>query len=320
MLLRRVLTITGLILASLFAIAMVPVTIALAIFLRFVPGFKSTPQMLAFFYGYLFYEWQGLARLIWVGVRYRPHSLLMDKTRDVQFWWAQSLLNLGMRLFRVTIEVSGQDALKGPCALLFSRHTSMGDTVLPLIYFGKARSEGLRYVLKQELQIVPCLDIGGHRIPNVFVDRSGADSAHAIRQIYDLVSSAGNDESVLIYPEGTRYTQTKHKELGQRHKGLADQLARWPNLLPPRLGGVTAMLEANPGKDVVFLAHSGFEGSANINDLFNGSWLNQRVKLHFWRVPYTDLPKDKYNEFIFSQWDQMQSTVIQLQADLKATA
>ena len=71
------------------------------------------------------------------------------------------------------------------------------------------------------------------------------------------------------------------------------------------------MLEANPGKDVVFLAHTGFEGSASLTDLINGSWRHQQVKLHFWRVPFAEIPSD-YKSFIFSAWDEMQRQVTQL--------
>ena len=56
------------------------------------------------------------------------------------------------------------------------------------------------------------------------------------------------------------------------------------------------MMTANPGKDLVFLAHAGFEGSADIHDLLNGSWLNQQVRLHFWRIPYADLPSQSFGE------------------------
>jgi 1-acyl-sn-glycerol-3-phosphate acyltransferase len=192
----------------------------------------------------------------------------------------------------------------------------MGDTALPLLFFGKARSEGLRYVLKQELQLLPCLDIGGHRLPNVFVDRTGADSAKAVKGVSDLIATAGPDESVLIYPEGTRFTQKKHDQLRAKHPQLEAQLDRWPNLLPIRLGGVTGMLAANPGKDLVFLAHAGFEGSADIHDLLGGGWLNQRVRLHFWRVPYSELPKDNVQDFLFAEWDKMQATVVNLLAEL----
>ena len=104
----------------------------------------------------------------------------------------------------------------------------MADTVLPLLYFGKNRMESFRYELKQELQLLPCLDIGGNLLPNVFVDRSGADSDAAVRDVSDLVASAGKDESVLIYPEGTRFTQKKHDDLATRRPQLQEQLSRWP--------------------------------------------------------------------------------------------
>ena len=111
-----------------------------------------------------------------------PETRTHGQNRDIQFWWAQSLFNMGKRLYQLRIEVTGTEALAGNSALLLSRHSSMGDTVLPLLFFGKQRSEGLRYVLKQELRYLPCLDIGGHRLPNVFVDRSGTDSAKALKR------------------------------------------------------------------------------------------------------------------------------------------
>jgi 1-acyl-sn-glycerol-3-phosphate acyltransferase len=279
------------------------------------PKYRTAPQALTFIYGFLLFEWGGLTRFAWVLARY-PRQEQMEQNRAIQFWWAQGLLDMGQKLYKLRIEVSGEDALKGNTALLLSRHSSMGDTALPLLFFGKARSEGLRYVLKQELQLLPCLDIGGHRLPNVFVDRTGADSAKAVKDVSDLIATAGPDESVLIYPEGTRFTQKKHDQLRAKHPQLEAQLDRWPNLLPIRLGGVTGMLAANPGKDLVFLAHAGFEGSADIHDLLGGGWLNQRVRLHFWRVPYSELPKDNVQDFLFAEWDKMQATVVNLLAEL----
>ena len=68
------------------------------------------------------------------------------------------------------------------------------------------------------------------------------------------------------------------------------------------------MLAENTNKDVVFLAHTGFEGSASLADLVNGGWTGQQVKLHFWRVPFKDIPAD-HQSFIFEHWDKMQSHV-----------
>ncbi len=312
---RRLLTLSSLVIVTILAVLLLPLVAMVTLLLSTSPKYRTAPQALTFIYGFLLFEWGGLTRFAWVLARY-PRQEQMEQNRAIQFWWAQGLLDMGQKLYKLRIEVSGEDALKGNTALLLSRHSSMGDTALPLLFFGKARNEGLRYVLKQELQLLPCLDIGGHRLPNVFVDRTGADSAKAVKDVSDLIATAGPDESVLIYPEGTRFTQKKHDQLRAKHPQLEAQLDRWPNLLPLRLGGVTGMLAANPGKDLVFLAHAGFEGSADIHDLLGGGWLNQRVRLHFWRVSYSELPKDNVQDFLFAEWDKMQATVVNLLAEL----
>ena len=315
---RRCATISALAIITLLVALLAPVLVVASLVASVLPAFRTAPHSLIFVYWFIMCEWTGLARFAWVWLRYRNDPGFLRHLRDIQFWWAQALFDVGRRIFRLKIEVRGEEALNGPCALLLSRHTSMADTVLPLLYFGKARAESLRYVLKQELQLFPCLDIGGNLLPNVFVDRSGADSAAAIEKVSNLVSTAGDDESVLIYPEGTRFTQRKHEELAVGKPQLLEQLRRWPGLLPLRLGGVSAMLESNPGKDLVFLAHVGFEGSANVNDLISGGWLNQRVILQFWRISHADIPEGDPTEFLFSEWDKMQSNVDSLKAELAA--
>ena len=316
---RRLITLSSLVLITALALALLPVAIVGALAMSFIPRYRTTPQALTFMYGFLVHEWAGLTRFLWAVIRY-PTSERIQRYREIQFWWAQGLFDMGKRLYRLDIEVTGSDALDGNCALVLCRHSSMGDTALPLLFFGQARQEGLRYVLKQELRYLPCLDIGGHGLPNVFVDRSGSDSAKAIREVSDLIATADSDESVLIYPEGTRFTQKKHDALRLKHPNLAPQLDRWPGLLPPRLGGVLGMLEANPGKDLVFLAHAGFEGSADIHDLLGGGWLGQRVKLHFWRIPFDKLPKENVQGFLFAEWDKMQATVDSMLTDLAKPA
>ena len=314
---RRFLTISAVVVITALLVILAPLLIVVSLLASVFPNFRTAPHSLAFIYWFVICEWIGLARFVWVYTLYRNKPVFLQRLRDIQFWWAQALFDLGKWVFELKIEVRGNDALKGRCAILLSRHTSMADTVLPLLYFGKARAESLRYVLKQELQYFPCLDIGGNLLPNVFVDRSGADSATAVAAVSELVATAGDEESVLIYPEGTRFTQAKHDALGEKRPQLREQLERWPGLLPLRLGGVSAMLANNPGKDLVFLAHVGFEGSANIHDLLGGGWLRQRVILQFWRIPYADIPKGDATEFLFSEWDKMQGVVNELKAELE---
>lgn len=275
---------------------------------------------MGFILGYLYVEWVALLKLGYSWVRYRnTEASLLEDAKRLQAWWAQSLLNLGKRLYNLEFNISGLDAVhEGVAALVIPRHTSLGDTVLPLIYFALQRGEGMRYILKSELEIIPCLDVAGNRLPNLFVDRSGSNTDAELNRIRELTRESGANESVLIYVEGTRATSAKRENLSEKRPQLKEQLARWPDLLPPRTGGLSAMLQANPQKDVVLLAHTGFEAAATLGDLTRGGWNGQTVRLHFWRIPYAELPDGhdpaEVDEFIAARWDEMQSQVSRLKA------
>jgi 1-acyl-sn-glycerol-3-phosphate acyltransferase len=305
---RRVVSLSVLAVVTTVAVSTAPMLLLLGIGLSLLPQFRSLPHAMIFAFGFLYFECLGVLRLTWVWLWHRHGPNYLQLNQHIQYWWAGGLLRLGVKIYDLDIQIHGVEAIEGPSALLIARHTSIGDTVLPMLYFAEHRGEGLRYILKQELTIMPCLDIAGHRLPNLFVDRSGIDTEAELRAVRKLTQAASAQESVLIYPEGTRFTPEKQQRLLETKPQLREQLQRWPNLLPPKLGGVSAMLDANPGKDVVFLAHTGFEGSASLHDLVNGSWRRQKVRLHFWRIAYPDIPAD-HQTFIFSNWDTMQKIV-----------
>ena len=265
---------------------------------------------------YLIFECLGVLRLFWVWLRYSNSEQWIYRNRLIQIWWATGLLRVGAILFRLTFSVSGKEAIPGNSAILLIRHASLGDTVLPLEFFSEPRNnEGVRYVIKKELRISPSLDIAAHRLNTVFVDRSGSNTQAELERIAEIASTAPADESLMIYPEGTRVTASKRAHLEANYPDLRPQLARWPDLLPPRLGGISAMLTNNPGKDIVFMAHVGFEGLADLKELLSGRSRGGCVKIHFWRVPFEQIPQNlasELEEFIFAQWDVMQATVQKL--------
>jgi 1-acyl-sn-glycerol-3-phosphate acyltransferase len=305
---RRIISLSVLAVVTAAVVVTAPMLLLIGIGLSLLPQFRSLPHAMLFAFGFLYFECLGVVRLAWAWLCHRHRPDYLQRNQHIQYWWAGGLLRLGVKIYNLDIQISGAQAIEGPSALLIARHTSIGDTVLPMLYFAEHRGEGLRYILKQELTIMPCLDIAGHRLPNLFVDRSGIDTEAELRAVRKLTEEASDQESVLIYPEGTRFTPAKQQRLMDTKPQLRAQLQRWPDLLPPKLGGVSAMLGANPGKDVVFLAHTGFEGSASLHDLVNGSWRHQQVRLHFWRVAYADIPAD-HQAFIFSNWDTMQKLV-----------
>ena len=311
---RRILSISILFLLTFFLVFFAPIILPLALLLSAVTRYPSIINALLFLYGYLYFEVYGVVRLGLNWLFDRKDNKFLENTRNIQTWWSSGLLRLGRRLYHLDFQVSGTDQIEGPSAIVLPRHTSLGDTVLPIAFFAHKRDEGLRYVLKRELLIIPCLDIAGNRLPNLFVDRSGLDTAKELELIENLVKDTPKSESILLYPEGTRSSPAKRKSLAKKNPNMLGLLERWPDLLPPRKGGPLTILEANTEKDVVFLAHTGFEGSASILDLIDGSWLYQKIHLHFWRIRFSEIPKDKQN-FLFQQWDLMQRHVIQMQND-----
>ncbi len=317
MLQRRLITIPLLFLiAAVCTLLFVPVLL-IALLLSLLPQLRCLPHVWALITGYLIFECIGVLRLTWTWLRYRGTAQWIRQDQLVQIWWSDALFRMAAKIFRLRVEVTGTDAVQGPSAIVFVRHCSLGDTVLPFPYFAVPRNyEGLRYILKRELMISPSLDIGAHRLSSLFVDRSGRDTKSELEQIRMTTATASDDESVLIYPEGTRQSVGKRRYLRKNYPELIPQLDRWPDLLPPRLGGMLAMLKANPGKDIVLVAHTGFEGSANLAELLSGSWRDMLIRIHTWRIPYADIPDD-HESFIFEQWDLMQHHIARLSVDAR---
>ena len=54
-----------------------------------------------------------------------------------------------------------------------------------MVFYAIPHQVRLRYVLKRELLLDPCLDIVGNRLPNCFVARSGADAQADIDKVAD---------------------------------------------------------------------------------------------------------------------------------------
>lgn len=318
MLLRRLVSIPLFLALTAALTTLSPILLLIALVATALPRFRGALPTLLFMLGYLWCETIGIVTAFLIWLRYRQPAQFLSANYRLQCWWANALKVIAEKLYGLKFEVMGADALEGPPAILLPRHASIADTIVPMVFYAIPQKLRLRYVLKRELLIDPCLDIVGNRLPNYFVDRGGQDSESARQGVATLLSDLGSQEGVLIYPEGTRFSKAKHAALGNRYKGSEDmqkQLARWQRLLPPRLGGSLALLKANPCRDLLFCAHSGFEGSSHFSTLINGSWKNARIKIEFWRVPYSKVPTGEkaQTQFLFEQWDRMEQTVEVLQ-------
>jgi 1-acyl-sn-glycerol-3-phosphate acyltransferase len=220
----------------------------------------------------------------------RAHQL----DRALQRWWASVLLHRGRRILGLGLNVAAAEGVldDGPI-LVLARHASLVDSLLPCVLLDSFR---LRYVLKRELLWEPCLDIVGTRLPNAFVRRGVGDPGE-IARVAALARGLERDEGVVLFPEGTRFTPERRQHLIDRldARGEAPRLHEAGSLrhvLPPRRGGVLALLEAAPTADVVILAHTGLEDAARLSDLWRGSLLRGTIDVELWRVPRTEIPAD----------------------------
>ncbi len=246
---------------------------------------------------------------VWGKVLRVERARWQDVHFRLQAWWAATLLAGAMRLFGMRLAVEGDGALdRGPYLLLL-RHASTGDTLLASALVSRPHGIRLRYVLKQELLLDPCLDLVGNRLPNVFVDRFSADSGDEVARIRELARDLGPRDGVLIYPEGTRFSEAKRRRIIERFEAKGDAKARelassLYGVLPPRPGGTLALLAAAPDADVVVCAHTGFEGAASLGRIWNGALLGQTIRVRFWRIPRSEVPTggDARLAWLLDEW------------------
>lgn len=261
---------------------------------------------------YLFCESAGIFASAWLWFRHREGDRFQEANFRLQCWWAGRLYRAGVRLFSLEVEIEGEDsAVDGPM-LVFARHVSPIDNLLPAVLISQPHGVRLRWVINRSLLRDPCLDIVGHRLPNCFVANSSGDSDAEIRRVDALGRNLGERDGVLIFPEGGLYSPGRRKRVIERLEAAGDaalleEARSLQNVLPPRLGGSMALLNAALGVDAVFLAHTGLEDSTRYQNILNGGLIGRTIRVRFWRVAGSDIPGtyEARVTWLFEQWRKL---------------
>lgn len=318
---RRLLTVPGYLVAWLIWISSAPVWLVAAAIVDLVRLNRGVAlRSAAFVAVYLSCEVLGILasgilwarNLIW---RFDP-----EQWNDVHFrleaWWANALFHSISFLFELKLEVEGTAELERGPYLLLTRHASAGDTLLASLYASSAYGMRLRYVLKKELLWDPCLDIVGNRLPNAFVDRDSDDSTAQIRRVKQLAENLGPRDGVLIFPEGSRFTEGKRLRTIDRFKrngnvAMQEYATALTHALSPRPGGVLGLLEESRDVDVVICAHTGFESAASISQIWNGMLLGNTIHVEYRRIPRKDIPanRDEQAQWLRNEWKSVSAYV-----------
>lgn len=315
---RRLLTITGYVLIWLLLLAMFPwLIIAGGIADLARGGVWVVTRCVVFFLFYFscellgitasFFIWLGSG--VWMGA---SRERFLDWNFALQRWWANALCRGAQGIFSIQIEVEGADELRNGPIIVFLRHASVADSLLPAMFIANPNGLRLRYVLKRELLWDPCLDIVGNRLPNSFVRRASGD----ISRLHELMKDLGLRDGVVVYPEGTRFSERKREAIIEQleNKGetyLCEKARMLRNVLPPRLGGSLSLLDQNQAADVVYCAHFGFDGIVDLRDFLKGLLVGRVVRVRFWRVPFESIPTtlDARTEWLFENWKRVDDWV-----------
>ncbi len=269
---------------------------------------------------YMALEWVGLviAASLWIAAGFgvamaRPWSRRVHYR--VQRWWGRSLLSAAKRWLRLRIEIQGLELVDSSPLIVASQHVSFFDALLPTAILDMRSSRPARHVLKRELAWDPCLGTFGHRHPNHFVARGGGEREAELEAIESLAATAG-DEALVIFPEGTFFSEALAARVDsrlatedpERHARL-----RLTRLLPPRPGGISALLRGRPVSNLVFVAHSGFEPFGSLRAIAENVPFTGPVKVRIWRVQATEVPTadDDRLRLVDRQWQAMNDWLVE---------
>lgn len=293
-----------------------------------VPGRWRPLRLLLFALVYLVLEVAGLAVafVLWVasGLGWRLHSPAFTAAHYRVLRVLLACVDaLARRTFGVDVVTDGQgwspldDGVPGSsrAMVVLSRHAGPGDSFLLVrTLLDRDHLRRPRIVLTDTLQLDPLVDVYLNRLPSAWIpSQPGADVAASIGR---LAAGMGDEDALLIFPEGGNFTLARRARAIARLRSLgrtrqAEQADAMVNVLPPRPGGVQAALAAAPYADVVFVAHTGLERFSTPVDLWRGMPMDRELHLRWDFVAAGDVPRDSdaQVEWLYARWAEMDAWI-----------
>jgi 1-acyl-sn-glycerol-3-phosphate acyltransferase len=218
----------------------------------------------------------------------RRHQRLQAWSIDVLARRADRLLGL-----RIELDDAGADVLLPAPAIVLCRHVNLVDASLPALLYQR-RGVGSRGVIMAELLADPGFDLVYGRTGSVFVPRDNGPEARALVSV--LAEAMDAATVAIIFPEGRLFRpEVLQRSLARMVASNPDRAARFAevrHVLPPRPGGVLALLDALPTTDVVVMAHTGLDRFASFAELARAVPLSDPIRVTAWRIAAGDVPSD----------------------------
>ncbi len=210
----------------------------------------------------------------------------------LQAWSVDMLARRAERLLRLrlTPDADALRVLEPVPAIVLCRHVSLLDASLPALLFGQIGIR-TRAVIMAELLADPGFDLLYRRTGSVFITRDGDPAARTA--IARLGSTLDSQHVAVMFPEGRLFRpercRTALERLTASDPERALRLAGLRHVLPPRTGGVLALLDASD-VDVVVVAHRGLERFGTLRDLAAAVPVSSPIEVTAWRTPRAEIP------------------------------
>lgn len=218
----------------------------------------------------------------------RRHERLQQWSLDVMARRAEKLLGL-----RLDIHPDLSVVLRPGPVIVLCRHVNLIDASLPTLLCQRLGMQ-TRGMIMAELLADPGFDLIYGRTGSVFIPREHGPEALAM--VARLSEGVDSNTAIVVFPEGRLFRPERleraRTRLAEENPERAIRLAPLRHVLPPRPGGVLALLDAIPEADVVFIVHTGLEHFGSFGELARAVPLDDQIHVDGWRVPEAEIPAD----------------------------
>ena len=258
-----------------------------------------------------------LAPVLWIiagfGTRLEG-AVSIRRHQRLQAWSVAVLARRAERLLgvRLELESGAVDALTPGPVIVMCRHVNIVDASIPTLLYQRL---GLptRGVIMAELLADPGFDLIYRRTGSVFISRD--NGPEAVTLLHHLGQRVDHATAVVIYPEGRLFRPDLRDrfltKIALTDPARAQRLATLRHVLPPRPGGVLALIDALPSADVVVIAHAGLDRFTSFTDLARNAPLAHPVAVAAWRISAADIPFGPTERAVWldEQWLRMDAWI-----------
>ena len=297
-------------------LALLPVWLPVVVVIDLARGQRRLPLARLGLFGaaWAWVELGGATALFWLWATGRKNN--HEAHYRIQARWCAGIIRSLRLTTGLTVSVEGVDRVgRGPYVVL-CRHASLADSIISCFIVNNILGLAPRYVLKSDLQAVPCLDILGHRTPNAFVTRGSSNVSGELRALQNMMDGLSEGQAAVIFPEGSRANPAKRERelerLANRHPGRHATLSGLDRLIPPKPAGVGSMLDAAPRADVLTVWHSGLDGLDTFAGILQALG-SRKVTAHFVAtvMPRSQVPSDdEFVKWLDDKWMEMDRSVV----------